>query len=65
MKMETRDDLIDELKLLLKKINASYADDEDVAEILGEVLSYFDLKELLNRLQTLYNENKWEDEDDD
>lgn len=64
MKMETRDDLIDELKLLLKKINASYADEEDVAEILGEVLSYFDLKELLNRLQTLYNENKWEDEDD-
>lgn len=63
--METRDDLIDELKLLLKKINASYADEEDVAEILGEVLSYFDLKELLNRLQTLYNENKWEDEDDD
>lgn len=62
--METRDDLIDELKLLLKKINASYADEEDVAEILGEVLSYFDLKELLNRLQTLYNENKWEDEDD-
>lgn len=63
--MTTRDDLIDELKLLLKKINASYADEEDVAEILGEVLSYFDLKELLNRLQTLYNENKWEDEDDD
>lgn len=63
--MKTRDDLIDELKLLLKKINASYADEEDVAEILGEVLSYFDLKELLNRLQTLYNENKWEDEDDD
>lgn len=63
--METRDDLIDELKLLLKKINASYADEEDVAEILGEVLSYFDLKELLNRLQTLYNENKWEDEDDE
>ncbi len=63
--METRDDLIDELKLLLKKINISYADEEDVDEILGEVLSYFDLKELLNRLQTLYNENKWEDEDDD
>lgn len=65
MTEKTRDDLIYELKVLLKKIDISYADMEDVAEILGEVLSYFDLKELLNRLQTLYDENKWEDEDDD
>ena len=63
--MKTREDLTWELKGAIDKLNDSWAQSKDIAEILGEVLSLSDLKEILDRFLILFGEKKWEADEDE